>query len=180
MFNNRQIGIWPCRDGCSGVPLSLPIWTICNLPWGFCPSMRLCSSCFVSLMYKSGHSSLHRTVYTILLCVLVLDPLGVIVLVCWKVWNIWGHCVCWKSSGGFQILQSYTVQSDDIVVFVLLAFYSGVSTSFFCSGDQVTGDHRELWKWSRGQYNEMHQGINIMRIQQGWSIRLRRATSLKR
>lgn len=92
--------------------------------------MRLCSSCFVSLMYKSGHSSLHWTVYTILLCVLVLDPLGAIVLVCWKVWNIWGHCVCWKSSRGFQILQSFAVQKDD-AVFVLLAFLSGVSSSVF-------------------------------------------------
>lgn len=120
----------PCRDGCSSFPLSLPIWTICNLPWGVCPSMRLCSSCFVSLMYKSGHSSLHWTVYTILLCVLVLDPLGVIVLVCWKVWNIWGHCVCWKSSGGFQILQSYTVRKDDIVVFFLLS--SSVRCQAYC------------------------------------------------
>lgn len=108
--------------------------------------MRLCSSCFVSLMYKSGHSSLHWTVYTILLCVLVLDPLGVIVLVCWRVWNIWGHCVCWKSSGGFQNLQSYySVQRDDVVVFVSLtssAHFSGVSKLLVCV---FTVHHLKFW-----------------------------------
>lgn len=176
--------------------------------------MRLCSSCFVSLMYKSGHSSLHWTVYTILLCVLVLDPLGVIV--CWKVWNIWGHCVCWKSSGGFQILQSYYIvqNDDDVVVFVSLsssAHFSGVSKLLVCvyllfitldsdyfgqgimfwwqqpyfqryDGDLQQSPQVSDWRSQRTEEierEEMHQGIHIMKIHQGWSIRLRRGTNLK-